>query len=78
MGKNWIDKLHTTQLGVKRIAKNALVQDEDVVLWCKNIVASPEAVLTRKGKNWYVTAGGFVFTINASSYTVITVHKLKK
>ena len=70
-----LDKLHTTDLGVVRIKRNLSLDTEDVVLWCKEKIESPEAVITRKGKNWYVDAGDLVITINAHSYTIITAHK---
>ena len=70
-----LDRLHTTELGIKRIKRNLSLETEDVVLWCKEKTESPEAVIIRKGKNWYVDAGGSVITINAHSYTIITAHK---
>ncbi len=70
-----LDKLHTTDLGVVRIKRNLSLETEDVVLWCKEKTESPEAVIIRKGKNWYVDVGGSVITINAHSYTIITAHK---
>ena len=36
------------------------------------------AVIERKGKNYYVTVDGIIITVNASSYTIITAHKEKK
>ncbi|MDR1980353.1 MAG: DUF3781 domain-containing protein [Tannerellaceae bacterium] len=33
--------------------------------------------ITRTGKNWYVRGDGFVITINAQSFTIITVHREK-
>ncbi|MCL2281970.1 MAG: DUF3781 domain-containing protein [Fibromonadales bacterium] len=37
---------------------------------------NPKAVITRKGKNWYVNIDGCKITVNAHSYTIITVHKI--
>ena len=77
-----LDKLHTTELGAVRIKQNlALEADMDigqVADWCKERIQSREAVITRKGKNWYVREGGCVITINAYSYTIITAHKVKE
>ena len=42
------------------------------------MICSPEAVIERKGKNWYITVDGCIITVNAYSYTVITAHKLRK
>lgn len=75
---NNIAKLHTTELGAVRIKRNLALECDDVVEWCKEKVLSSEAVIERKGKNWYITAGGSVITVNAYSYTIITAHKLRK
>jgi len=72
----WIDQLHTTELGKGRIKRNLRLGDVDVVAWCKRIVRSAdENAITREGKNWYVDYGGIVLTINANSHTIITAHK---
>ena len=72
-----IDKLHTTELGVKRIKRNLQFETEDVVLWCKARILDKDTVIERTGKNWYATAGNCRITINAYSYTIITAHKRK-
>ena len=71
-------KLHTTELGVLRIKRNLGIECDDTVAWCKDKILSPEAVIERKGKNWYITVDGCIITVNAYSYTIITVHKLRK
>ena len=73
-----IDKVHTTNLGVERIKRNLSLDINDVVKWCKEKIISNNALITRKGKNWYVSIGGYIITVNAYSYTIITVHKEKK
>jgi len=71
-----IDKIHTTKLGVLRIRKNLNLSDIDVVTWCKDrIKASTD--IEKRGKNWYVQVDGVIITVNTSSYTIITVHKVK-
>lgn len=70
-----LDKLHTTDLGVNRIKKNLQFDVEDVVGWCKEKIESPNIRIARRGKNWYVDADGYEITVNAYSYTIITVHK---
>lgn len=70
-----LDKLHTTELGVARIKKNLSLDTDDVVSWCRKRVESSGAVVSRKGKNWYVSADGCIITINAHSHTIITAHK---
>ena len=75
---NNIDKVHTTEMGVDRIKRNIDVDVEDIVKYCIDKIKQDNAVIERKGKNYYVTVDGIVITINASSYTIITVHKEKK
>lgn len=72
-----LDKVHTTKMGVDRIKKNLNVDIEDVVNYLVNKIKSSNAVIERKGKNWYVTIHNIVITINAYSYTIITAHKRK-
>ena len=70
-----LNKLHTTQMGMKRIKRNLNLQTDDVILWCEEAVKQAE-IMIRQGKNWYVYRSGAVITINAHSYTLITAHKL--
>lgn len=72
-----LDKLHTTGMGAERIRRNLSLEDGDVMAWCRGRILLPSARMERRGKNWYVRTEGCVFTINASSYTVITAHRLK-
>lgn len=72
-----IDKLHTTKLGVERIKKNLSLDTFDVVDWCRNKILNTNAVIAKKGKNWYATVDSVVITVNASSYTIITAHRIK-
>lgn len=73
-----LDKLHTTELGVERIKRNLSLDTDDLIGWCKGKINSADAVITRKGKNWYVHVEHYILTVNAYSYTVITAHKEKK
>lgn len=70
-----MDRLHTTELGAVRIKRN--LEIDSVVPWCKEKIQSPQAVITRNGKNWYVKADSCIITVNAYSYTIITAHKAK-
>lgn len=70
-----LNKLHTTALGVERIKRNLSLDTSDVICWCKEKVGLPHAIITRSGKNWYVSVEDCVITVNAHSYTVITAHK---
>jgi len=72
-----LDKIHTTELGIIRIRKNLNLADIDVVTWCKDKVINSNNIV-RRGKNWYVHTGQAIITVNASSFTIITAHKIKK
>lgn len=72
-----IEKLHTTQLGQQRIKKNLAVDEEDIVKWCIDKIQQPNAAISKQGKNWYVKVDGCEFTVNATSFTIITAHKKK-
>ena len=69
-----LDRLHTTPLGAERVRRNLSADVEDVAAWCRQSLASPEAEAHRVGKNWYASAEGVLWTINARSYTIITAH----
>jgi len=69
-----IDKLHTTRMGVERVKRNLRIETGDIVQWCKVQILDKDAVIERKGKNWYVTVKNYKITVNAHSYTVITAH----
>lgn len=73
-----LDKLHTTELGVVRIKKNLSLDVDDVVRWCRDKIQNPNAMIIRRGKNWYVEIEDCEITVNAYSYTIITAHKIKK
>lgn len=72
-----LEKLHTTKLGVVRIQRNLSLDTEKVVEWCKDKILSPNAIISRKGKNWYIAADNCTITVNAHSYTIITAHQKK-
>lgn len=72
------DKLHTTELGNMRIKRNLGLDTDDAVNWCRKQINSPNAIITRKGKNWYISVNGCIITVNAYSFTIITAHKIKE
>ena len=74
---NHLDKLHTTDLGIVRIKKNLTIGTDDVVAWCKEKINLPHAIIKKRRKNWYVDVDGFIITVNAHSYTIITAHQKK-
>ena len=69
-----IDKIHTTELGIKRIRKNINIEEE-IVDYCKNILLNENSQIYQKGKNYYLKYDNILFTINSFSYTIITAHK---
>jgi LEA14-like dessication related protein len=73
-----IDKLHTTELGVERVKKNLSLDTDNVVAWCSDKIQNPDAIIVRRGKNWYIHMNDFEITVNAYSYTIITAHKIKR
>ena len=73
-----LDKVHTTEMGVDRIKRNIEVDVDDIVAYCIEKIKQENAVIEKKGKNYYVSVDGIIITVNASSYTMITAHKEKK
>ena len=69
-----IDKLHTTNMGIKRIQNNLNIH-EDVVYFCKKMIINKRSIIKRIGKNYYCEIDSIIITVNASSYTIITAHK---
>ncbi len=72
-----IGELHTTDLGIGRIRRNLGTDAEDVTGYCRALILRPDAVIERRGKNWYVTVDNAILTVNASSHTIITAHRAK-
>ena len=60
-------------MGVSRI-KNNLNINEDVVEFCKKIIADKNSIIYKKGKNYYCENNNIIITINSYSYTIITAH----
>lgn len=70
-----LDKLHTTDLGIIRVQRVIDLPSSQITRWAKSQIQDKNATIIRRGKNWYVQNKGYVITINATSYTIITVHK---
>ena len=70
-----IDSVHTTDMRVDIIRRNLGLGDSDVVAWCKGKILDTNAIIEKQGKNWYVHIDGYIITVNASSYTIITCHR---
>lgn len=75
---NNFDKLHTTELGAQRIRKNMRTDVESIVSLCRSYISMTDAKFQLVGKNWYVESNGFIFTVNAKSYNIITVKRVDK
>lgn len=73
---NYIDKIHTTEMGIDRIKKNLKLDIDDVVLYCKNKILDKNCNIYKKGKNWYCQIDDIKITINSYSYTIITAHTI--
>ncbi len=43
-----LDKIHTTKLGVMRIKRNLILDDDDVVDWCTKKILLKDAAITKK------------------------------
>lgn len=72
-----IEKVHTTEMGIDRIKKNLAITVQNPVEFCKNKVLDEDAIIYKKGKNYYCEVDNTRITINASSYTIITAHTIK-
>lgn len=62
-------------MGIDRIKKN-LGNAEEPVSYCISKLETKESIVTKKGKNYYVETDDCIITINSSSFTIITAHKL--
>ena len=71
-----LKQVHTTQLGVDRIKRNLKIDVEDVVAFCKHKILDENSNIYRQGKNWYCEVDNIRITIHATSYTIITAHKI--
>ena len=73
------ERIHTTEMGAERIRRNLGLPDRtDATAWCRTKIQSPGASVERRGKNWYIRIDGCEITVNASSYTIITAHRIGK
>jgi len=72
-----LPKIHTTELGYKRIKNNLNIGDSDVVNYCRNLINDCNCEIVRIGKNWYCKLNNICITVNAYSFTIITAHIIK-
>ncbi|MDE5558058.1 MAG: DUF3781 domain-containing protein [Ruminococcus sp.] len=59
-----------------RIKKNLLLKTDNVVEFCREKILDSSAVIEKSGKNWYITIENCRITVNSTSYTIITAHKI--
>ena len=71
-----LDKIHTTPMGEGRIRRNLDVEADDVLKFCMEKIKDSNSAVYKKGKNYYVEIDDMSFTINSSSFTIITAHKI--
>ena len=69
-----INNLHTTKLGEERVKKNLNIKTCNVINYLKSIIENDDAVVYKKGKNYYCYAMNIIITINSYNYCVITAH----
>lgn len=48
------------------------------MIFCMQNYSNKDCNIYRQGKNWYCEIDNIIITINSNSYTIITVHKLKR
>ena len=74
-----IDEIHNTELGEKRIKRNIGLYETEIIPEIEDALTinSDVTTVTRKGKNYYVKYRDVEYTINASSYTIITAKLVK-
>ena len=73
-----IEKIHTTELGMKRISNNLELDIADIINYCKSLLLNDKCRIYKKGKNFYCECADVLLTINSYSYTIITAHKIKR
>ncbi len=71
-----LDKVHITEAAIKRIQKNLGLDTGDVAAWCKRAIENPETI-TRTDKQWNVRGDGFVISIDAQSFEILTARREK-
>ena len=75
----YFDLIHLTPLSAKRIKKNLGLYEHEVLSEIEDAICHNYrfTTITPKGKNYYLRYRDIEYTINASSYTVITAKVIK-
>jgi hypothetical protein len=71
-----VDKIHTTEMGIGRIQRNLGISEEPVG-YCISRLKQDNSIVRKEGKNYYVDVDDCTITINSSSFTIITAHKIR-
>lgn len=72
---NNLDQLHHAVTSSVTNDKFLFMRTAPSSVVCRTKISSDNAVITRKGKNWYAAVEDCIITVNAYSYTLITAHK---
>lgn len=72
-----IDKIHTTELGKKRISKNLNIKENQSIKYCIDIIKNKNTIIYKQGKNYYCENNNIRITINSYNYSIITAHIIK-
>ncbi len=72
-----LDKIHTTEMGERRIRKNLGLDTADVVDYCKKKISDNNCTVSKIGKNFYCEIDNIRITVNSHSYTIITANLIK-
>ncbi|MBR2679141.1 MAG: DUF3781 domain-containing protein [Bacilli bacterium] len=73
---NNIDKIHTTELGIKRLRNNLEINNEDIINYLKKKIINDNSKISKKGKNYYCEIDNIIITINSYNYCIITAHMI--
>ena len=73
---NNIDKIHTTELGIKRLRNNLEINNEDIINYLKKKINNDNSKISKKGKNYYCEIDNIIITINSYNYCIITAHMI--
>ena len=72
-----IDKIHTTELGKKRISKNLNIKENQSIKYCIDIIKNKNTIIYKQEKNYYCENNNIRITINSYNYSIITAHIIK-
>lgn len=71
------NKIHTTNLGYTRIFKVTGLMEYEAIKYVIDVIRDSSSIIERKGKNYYIRFDDNVICINASTFCVITIKRLR-